>query len=78
MAAPMMTSVDDLNFLYISRQISEIFTSYRDSFALIGLVYATRKSQSAVCALLGGIRTHLISKYGKVDLVKKYGKWAGS
>ncbi|XP_064635582.1 inactive hydroxysteroid dehydrogenase-like protein 1 isoform X1 [Lineus longissimus] len=71
-----MTSVDDLNFLFISRQISEIFTSYRDSFALIGLVYATRKTQSVVCSLLDAVRTHIWSKYGRLDLVKKYGKWA--
>ncbi|NXF16907.1 HSDL1 protein, partial [Rhodinocichla rosea] len=70
-----MAAVDRFSLLY--REISRSCSFYIEALAIVGAWYTVRKVVSLAWDTYSALRLHVIPKLsGKVDLVKKYGKWA--
>ncbi|NXP81517.1 HSDL1 protein, partial [Ramphastos sulfuratus] len=70
-----MAAVDHFHLLY--REISRSCNFYIEALAIVGAWYTVRKCVSLAFNTYGMLRLHVIPRLGgKVDLVKRYGKWA--
>ena len=71
-----MAAVDSFEILF--RELSKYFSNIRDTFALIGVYYVSKKSLNVLCHAAGAVYVHLYSYLAQeVDLRRKYGQWAG-
>ena len=71
-----MAAVD--RFELLLREIFNYFSHIRDSFALLGAVYAARKTLKTSWSLLNALNVHFLSRLSqKCDLTEKFGEWAG-
>lgn len=64
---------------YIFQLIRDIDPKLRiviDTFTLLGFIYSTRVVLSLLTTTLSGFRIHLWSRVWKLNLAKRYGKWA--
>ena len=72
-----MAAIDRFEFLL--REILDVFSNLRDAFALLGALYAARKTFQLSATLFGSLNVHLISRLSvNCDLAEKFGKWAGN
>ncbi|NXJ18786.1 HSDL1 protein, partial [Dicrurus megarhynchus] len=70
-----MAAVDRFSLLY--REISRSCSFYIEALAIVGAWYTVRKCVSLAIETYSALRLHVFPKLsGKIDLVKKYGKWA--
>ena len=72
-----MAAVDSFELLL--REISKLFSSVRDAFAIIGAYYVARKSLTLLSHTASAVYVHLYSGLAEeVDFRKKFGPWAGN
>jgi len=64
-------------FEYLAREIISTLTSARDVLAVVGTLYAARKSLSVLCRLLTTLKTYGVGPSWFPDLRQRYGEWAG-
>ncbi|XP_013404575.1 inactive hydroxysteroid dehydrogenase-like protein 1 [Lingula anatina] len=69
-----MAAVVD-SFSFLAKEIISVLTSFRDALALIGAIYAARKTLGLSYKVVSAIRFVLYTKFGRRDLVR-YGHWA--
>ncbi|XP_060075045.1 inactive hydroxysteroid dehydrogenase-like protein 1 [Ylistrum balloti] len=70
-----MAAVD--SFEYLFREISSVCRSTRDALALIGALYASRKTLQLMSCVLKAGHDHFLSKLSRwSDLKKRFGQWA--
>jgi len=73
----MALSVD--RFSLLEKEIFELFSTARDVLTVVGTLWVTRKALSTAVCVLSALKTYALpSMMPPVNLVKKYGKWAGS
>ena len=71
-----MAAVD--RFELLLREIFHYFSHIRDSFAILGAVYAARKTLKTSWSLLNALNVHFLSRLSqKCNLTEKFGEWAG-
>lgn len=64
---------------YIFQIVRDIDPKLRlliDTFTLLGLAWSTRFAFRFLSAIYYGLRVHVLSRFGRTDLVKRYGRWA--
>jgi len=66
------------SFEYLAREIISTLTSARDVLAVIGTLYAARKSLSVACRLVTTLKTYGIAPSWRSDFRLRYGEWAGT
>jgi len=66
------------SFQYLAREIISTLTSARDVLAVIGMVYAAKKSFSVLYRLLSTLKIYGVApSWFPADLRQRYGEWAG-
>ena len=71
-----MAAIDSFEFLL--REILEYFSNIRDALALLGAIYAAKKTLKTSWSLLKAVNVHFLSKISQnCDLTDKFGEWAG-
>ncbi|XP_060561793.1 inactive hydroxysteroid dehydrogenase-like protein 1 isoform X2 [Ruditapes philippinarum] len=70
-----MAAIDRFEFLL--REILEVFSDIKDAFAILGAIYAARKTFQLSATLFESVNVHLISRLSaNCDLAEKFGSWA--
>ena len=72
-----MAAVDRFDFLF--REFSQVFGDVRDLFALLGTIYAAKKTIKFASNTLSCLNEHIFCKLSpNCDLSQKFGPWAGN
>lgn len=71
-------TVDSFRFLLqqIEREIHDVFSDIKEVFAVIGVLYAAKKTITVTATVLDAVRVHLLPER-RIDWVEKFGPWAG-
>ncbi|KAL5006989.1 hypothetical protein ScPMuIL_015795 [Solemya velum] len=70
-----MAAIDRFEFLF--KEITTVFTSIKDTFAIVGVLYTSRKALCVTARVICTIHTHAFSKLSSGrELRKKFGPWA--
>ncbi|KAK7098894.1 inactive hydroxysteroid dehydrogenase-like protein 1 [Littorina saxatilis] len=70
-----MAAVDSFELLF--REISKVFSSYRDALALIGAYYVAKRSLTFASYVGDALYVHLYGRFAQEeDLRQKFGSWA--
>ncbi|CAI9740737.1 hydroxysteroid dehydrogenase 1 [Octopus vulgaris] len=69
-----MAYVDSFGLLY--RQCAEVFSSARDTLAILGVYYGAKKVIGFTYTILRSCNCHVLSKVQQSDFKQLYGKWA--
>ena len=64
-------------FELLANEIISVISSARDALAIIGILYAARKTVSVAIKVCTALKTYGLSSIGRTDLRLRYGQWAG-
>ena len=71
-----MAAIDQFDFLL--REIFHVFGDFRDALAVVGSLYALRKTYRVIYKVCGCFNEHLFCRLSRqCDLSQKFGTWAG-